>query len=157
MYVKLPIAFVFGITIFGIIVFAICSFGFINAKRCRRKDAQTIAVISLIINIVCVAACIAACAALARIGFNWDLYEYYWMLQNKPPISNLQVYALIITLPINIGLTIINIISLRATHKNKTLSPNKISTPSSVCPKCGLPISGNKKFCTNCGEKLNTL
>lgn len=31
------------------------------------------------------------------------------------------------------------------------------SKPSSICPKCGAPVSGNKQFCTKCGEKLSTI
>lgn len=39
----------------------------------------------------------------------------------------------------------------------KASSSIEINKPSSVCPKCGFPISGNKHFCTKCGEKLNAI
>ncbi|MCM1190094.1 MAG: zinc ribbon domain-containing protein [bacterium] len=39
----------------------------------------------------------------------------------------------------------------------KTPSSIEISKQSSICPKCGSPVSGNKQFCTKCGEKLNTI
>lgn len=39
----------------------------------------------------------------------------------------------------------------------KAPSSIEISKQSSICPKCGSPVSGNKQFCTKCGEKLNTI
>lgn len=39
----------------------------------------------------------------------------------------------------------------------KASSSIEINKPSPICSKCGFPISGNKRFCTKCGEKLNAL
>lgn len=51
----------------------------------------------------------------------------------------------------------IDIISFMNAKRCRQLSPSKINKSSPVCPKCNMPVSENKNFCKNCGERINTI
>lgn len=128
---------------FIIFNFIISAFSFWNSKKYRQKSMRAITIISLVTSTFVLVIIVA------------------WMINRFKMIRYLRIDYLCFILAgfslINLDLCIVNIVFLIIARKNKTLPSNKISKPSSVCPKCGLPISKNKKFCTNCGEKLNTI
>lgn len=56
-----------------------------------------------------------------------------------------------------ISISIVFLIKKYESKKLSSLSSNKINKTLPLCPKCKKPISGNKNFCTSCGEKINNI
>lgn len=124
--------------IFNFIIFFFSVFGFVNAKNCRHKVAQTFAVISIIISLI----------PLLLLVIGRFLPETFFGIDEFILFGGLTILTIIM---------FINIVFLIVTRKNKTLSPNKINKSIPVCPKCNMPVSQNKNFCKNCGERINTI
>lgn len=143
--------------IFPIIAAAISAFSFINAKKYVRKDAQTIAVISFIAVIIYIIARVAAYNC--TIGMLYDDFDSAPSAAVAVSPSNLVILQIIsqMILFAIICLTVINAVFIVRIRKDKTVSSNKINESTLICPKCKKPISGNKNFCTSCGEKINTI
>ncbi len=141
--------------IFPIIAAAISVFSFMNAKKYVRKDAQTIAVISFIAVIIYIIARVVAYNC--TIGMLYVDFDSAAAVAVSPSnLVILQIISQMILFAI-ICLTVINAVFIVRIRKDKTVSSNKINESVLICPKCKKPISGNKNFCTSCGEKINTI
>ena len=143
--------------IFPIIAAAISAFSFINAKKYVRKDAQTIAVISFIAVIIYIIARLAAYnCTIGRLYDDFDSAPSAAVAVSPSNLVILQIISQMILFAI-ICLTVINAVFIVRIRKDKTVSSNKINESTLICPKCKKPISGNKNFCTSCGEKINSI
>ncbi len=146
--------------IFPIIAAAISAFFFFFSKKYVRKDAQTIAVISFIAVIIYIIARVVAynCAisAATRIYDDFDSASSAAVAVGSSNLVIVQIISQMILFAI-ICLTVINAVFIIRIRKDKTVSSNKINESTLICPKCKKPISGNKNFCTSCGEKINTI
>lgn len=135
--------YILGCTFFVDINFLIPSFTFLLAKKSGRKDINTFSIVSLVTSI----SGIFVMIILNIFGMNLSIINY-WVLGIISIIG--------MSLPIiNWVLGIIAIVIYKTTPKIS--SSTEISKPSSICPKCGSPVHGNKQFCTKCGQKINTI
>lgn len=122
----------------------LCVYSLMNAIKYKQKGTKIITLIMFIIII------------FINMVFVLNYYLDNVFLHLKHP-RNIYYILEIFCYFITISLTIINIVYLIVTRKNKTLSPNKINKSIPVCPKCNMPVSQNKNFCKNCGERINTI
>lgn len=114
-------------------------------KKTGRKDIHIISRISLTAYI-CTEILVTSLTSLTH---QFETYQL-WGTEIRPYLMNL----LLICFFLSIGFTVINIV-LVSQRRPQNISPIQENTFVPTCPKCGKPVPGNKKFCSNCGEKIN--